>query len=39
VPTSKRPQIDDIQYARILSKILKGASNEEIADEVVAYGV
>jgi hypothetical protein len=36
VPTSKRPQINNSQYPRIPIKVLKGASNEEIADDVVA---
>jgi hypothetical protein len=36
VPTSKRPQISNVQYPRILSRILKGASNEEVVDDVVA---
>jgi hypothetical protein len=36
VPTSKRSQIDDVQYPRIPSRILKGASNEEVVDDVVA---
>jgi hypothetical protein len=35
VPTSKRPQINDAQYLRIPSKVLKGALNEEITDDVV----
>jgi hypothetical protein len=35
VPTSKRPQINDAQYLRIASKVLKGALNEEITDDVV----
>jgi hypothetical protein len=30
MPTSKRPQIDDVRYLRIPNKILKGASHEEI---------
>jgi hypothetical protein len=34
VPTSKRPQF--IKYPRIPSRILKGTSNEEVADDVVA---
>jgi hypothetical protein len=33
--TSKRPQINNVQYPRIPSRILKGASNEEITDDVV----
>jgi hypothetical protein len=36
VPTSKRPQVDDVQYLRIPSRILKGVSNEEVVDDVVA---
>jgi hypothetical protein len=36
VPTSKRPQINNAQYPRIPIKVLKGASNEEITDDVVA---
>jgi hypothetical protein len=36
VPTSKRSQIDDVQYLRIPSRILKGASNEEVVDDVAA---
>jgi hypothetical protein len=36
VPTSKRPQVDDVPYPRIPSIILKGASNEEVVDDVVA---
>jgi hypothetical protein len=35
MPTSKRPQIIYAQYPRIPSKVMKGASNEEIADDVV----
>jgi hypothetical protein len=34
VPTSKRPQF--IQYPRIPSQILRGVSNEEVVDDVVA---
>jgi hypothetical protein len=34
--TSKRPQINDAQYLRIPSKVLKGVSNEEVIDDVVA---
>jgi hypothetical protein len=33
VLTSKRPQIDDVQYPRIPSRILKGASNEEVSND------
>jgi hypothetical protein len=36
VPTSKRPQIINGQYPGIPSRILKGASNEEVVDDVVA---
>jgi hypothetical protein len=36
VPTSKRPQINNAQYPRIPSEVLKGASNEEVVDDVVA---
>jgi hypothetical protein len=36
VPTSKRPQINDVQYPRIPSRILKGASHEEVVNDVVA---
>jgi hypothetical protein len=35
VPTSKRPQIDDIQYPRISNGILKGASHEEVVNDEV----
>jgi hypothetical protein len=35
MPTSKRPQINDVQYPRILGKVLKGASHEEVVDDVV----
>jgi hypothetical protein len=35
VPTSKRPEINNAQYPRIPSKVLEGASNEEIADDVI----
>jgi hypothetical protein len=31
VPTSKRPQIDDVQYPS--SKILKGVSYEEVVND------
>jgi hypothetical protein len=30
VPTLKRPQIDDVQYLRVPSRILKGTSHEEV---------
>jgi hypothetical protein len=33
VPTSKRPQINDVQYPRIPSRILKGASHEEVVND------
>jgi hypothetical protein len=36
VPTSKRPQVDDVQYLRIPSRISKGASHEEVVDDVIA---
>jgi hypothetical protein len=36
MPTSKRPQINDVQYPRTPSRILKGALNEEVADDVIA---
>jgi hypothetical protein len=36
VPTSKKPQIINGQYLRIPSRILNGASNEEIVVDVVA---
>jgi hypothetical protein len=36
MPTSKRPQINNAQYSRIPSKVLKGASNEEVVNDVVA---
>jgi hypothetical protein len=32
VPTSKRPQVDDVQYPRVSNRILKGASYEEVVD-------
>jgi hypothetical protein len=32
MPTSKRPQIHDVQYLRIPSRILKGASHEEVVN-------
>jgi hypothetical protein len=35
VPTSKRSQIDVVQYPRIPSRILKGVLNEEFIDDVV----
>jgi hypothetical protein len=36
VPTSNRPQINNAQYPRISGKVLKGTSNEEIIDYVIA---
>jgi hypothetical protein len=36
MPTSKRPQINNVQYLRIPSRILKGTSNKEVVDDVVA---
>jgi hypothetical protein len=36
MPTSKRPQIINIQYLRTPSRILKGVLNEEVVDDVVA---
>jgi hypothetical protein len=36
VPTSERPQINNAQYPRIPSKVLEGASNEEVVEDVVA---
>jgi hypothetical protein len=36
VPTSKRPQINYAQYPRIPSRILKGASHEEVVNLVVS---
>jgi hypothetical protein len=36
MPTSKRPQFNYAQYPRIPSRILKGASHEEVVDYVVA---
>jgi hypothetical protein len=38
VRTSKRPQINDVQYLRIPSRILKGARllDEEVVDDVIA---
>jgi hypothetical protein len=32
VPTSKRPQTDNVQYPRIPSRILKGVSGEEVVN-------
>jgi hypothetical protein len=36
VPTSKRPEIRSVQYPRIPNRILKGALNEEVLDDVVS---
>jgi hypothetical protein len=36
VSTSKRPQVDDVQYPRMPIKVLKGASNEEVVNYIVA---
>jgi hypothetical protein len=37
VPTSKRPQIDDVQYPRISSKVLEGTLREDVVnDDVVS---
>jgi hypothetical protein len=36
VPTSKRPQINNAQYPRIPSKVLKVMSYEKVVDDVVA---
>jgi hypothetical protein len=33
VSTSKRPQVDDVQYPRVSNKILKGASHEEVVND------
>jgi hypothetical protein len=33
MPTSKRPQIDDVQYPRVPSRILKGTSHEEVVND------
>jgi hypothetical protein len=35
VPTSKRPQVDDVQYPWIPSKVFKGTLNEEGVDDIV----
>jgi hypothetical protein len=32
VPTSKRPQIIDVQYPRVSSRIVKGASHGEVVN-------
>jgi hypothetical protein len=31
--TSKRPQVDDVQYPRIPNRVLKGASHEEVFND------
>jgi hypothetical protein len=36
VSTSNRPQVDYVQYPRMPIKVLKGVSNEEVVDYVVA---
>jgi hypothetical protein len=36
VPISKRSQINNVQYLRIPSRILKGASHGEVVNDVVA---
>jgi hypothetical protein len=36
VPTSKRPQVNDVQCPRIPNRILKGAPYEEVDNDVVA---
>jgi hypothetical protein len=36
VLTSKRTQINDVQYPRIPSRILKDVLNEDVVDDVVA---
>jgi hypothetical protein len=33
MPTSKRPQVDDVHYLRIPSRIMKGALHEEVVDD------
>jgi hypothetical protein len=33
VPASKRSQVDDVQYPRIPSRILKGASCEKVVND------
>jgi hypothetical protein len=33
MPTSKRPQISNVQYLRIPSRILKGALKEEVVND------
>jgi hypothetical protein len=39
VPISKRPQINNVQYPRIPSRILKHTSHEEVINDVVAEDV
>jgi hypothetical protein len=36
MPTSKRTQVDDVQYPRIPSRILKGVLHGEVVDDVIA---
>jgi hypothetical protein len=36
VPTLERPLNNNAQYSRIPSKVLKGTSNEEVVDYVIA---
>jgi hypothetical protein len=36
VPTSKRTQVNDVQYPRVSKKILKGTSHEEVVNDVIA---
>jgi hypothetical protein len=36
VPTSKSPQVDDVQYPRIAKMIFKGVLHREVVDNVVA---
>jgi hypothetical protein len=33
MPTSKRPQVDDVQYPRVPHRILKGVSHEEVVND------
>jgi hypothetical protein len=35
VPTSKGPQIDDVQYPRIPNKILKSVSHEKVVNDEI----
>jgi hypothetical protein len=39
VPISKRPPINNVQYPRIPSRILKHTSHEEVINDVVAEDV